>query len=295
MNTGDVSDLVRTQFGFHIIKLTDIKGSEIPPLEDVRDELVKELKQHDIDDQYYEQLELLTDTSYENPDNLEAAAEALGLEVETTEWISANAGPGIGEFPKIRAAAFSDDVLEAGNNSEPVEVGPNDAIVLRVKDREAAHPAPLDEVKDRIVAALKQEQAAQAAKETGEKLLTQLADGAVMKDLASEDYLTFHEADAIGRSASGHAPELTGEVFRLSRPADGGTVDKGFALANGDYAVVRLKAVIDASPADMTEAQRTQLKQGFESMHRNLALFNMVNALRSQAKVEIPKESDDQP
>lgn len=295
MNTGDVSDLVRTQFGFHIIKLTDIKGSEIPPLEDVRAELVKELKQHDIDDQFYEQLELLTDTSYENPDSLDAAADALALEIKTTDWISADTGAGIGEFPKVRAAAFSEDVLEAGNNSTPVEVGSNDAIVLRIKDHEAAQPAPLDDVRDRIVAALKQEQAAQAARTAGEKLVQQLADGAPMKDLANEDYLAFHEADAVGRRAPGHLPELAGAVFRLPRPGEGETVEKDFALANGDYVIVRLKAVIDADPAAMTEAQRTQLKRGFENLYRNLALFNMVDALRGQAEVEIPASNDDQP
>jgi len=295
MSDGDVSDLVRTQFGFHIIKLTDIKGSEIPPLEDVRTELVKELKQHDIDDRYYEQLEQLTDVSYESPDSLDAAADALGLEIKTTEWIGADAGPDIGEFPKVRAAAFSEDVLEAGNNSEPVEVGPNDAVVLRVKDREATHPTPLADVREKIVAALKQEQAAQAAKQAGDKLLQQLAEGATMKELAKEDYLSYHEADAVGRNAPGYLPELAGDIFRLPRPAEGESVDKGFALSNGDYAVARLKAVIDADVATMSDAQRTQLKRGFENMRRNLALFNMVSALRSQAKVEIPKESDDQP
>ncbi len=294
MNVGDVSDLVRTQFGFHIIKLTDIKGSKIPPLEDVRAELVKELKQHDIDDQYYEQLEVLTDISYEHPDNLEAAADALGLEVVTTDWINANGGAGIGEYPKVRAAAFSEDVLEAGNNSEPIEVGPNDAIVLRVKDREAAHPAPLGDVRDRIVASLKQEQAAQAARETGEKLLQQLTDGAVMKDLAADDKVAFHQADAVARNAPGHPPELVRSVFRLSQPVGGEPADKEMALENGDFAVVRLKAVIDADPAGMTEEQRTQLKRGFENMRRNLSLFNMVMALRSQAEVEIPQDKDDQ-
>jgi len=295
MKPGEVSGLVRTRFGFHIIKLVDIKGSKIPPLKEVRDQLTRELKQQKIDDIYYEKLEQLTDTSYENPDSLEATADALGLEIRITDWINADAGSGIGKFPKVRAAAFSEDVLEAGNNSEPVEVGSDDAIVLRIKDREPAHPAPVAEVKDKIVAALKQEKAVKSARAAGEKLLQKLASGSPMQDLANDDKLSVHTADAVGRDAPKHSPELLREVFRLPRPPQGGHVDKGLALADGDYAVVRLKAVIDADPADMSKEQRARLKRGFETMRQNLALSTMVSALRRQASVEIPTQTDDQP
>ena len=72
------------------------------------------------------------------------AADALGLEVQTSDWLTATGGAGIGEYPKVVALAFSEDVLEAGNNSEPVEVGDNDAIVVRVEERQAAQATPLD-------------------------------------------------------------------------------------------------------------------------------------------------------
>jgi peptidyl-prolyl cis-trans isomerase D len=294
MKVGDVSDLVQTQFGFHIIKLTDIKGSEIPPLEDVRAELVKELKQRQIDEQYYEQLERLTDTAYENPDNLQVAADALNLEIKTTDWISESGGgdTDIGKYPQVRAAAFSDDVLEGGNNSEPLEVGQDDAIVLRIKDREAAHPTPIEAVKDKIVAALKQEQAAKAARDKGDELLQKLQGGAVMKDMADADGLSYKQADMVGRDAPGHDPELVRSVFRLPRPSSDEPAEKAFALANGDYAVVQLKAVTDADPTTMSEAQRTQLKRGFENMQRNQALATLVDDLRRLAEVEVPKDSE---
>jgi peptidyl-prolyl cis-trans isomerase D len=294
MKVGDVSDLVRTQFGFHIIKLTDIKASELPPLEDVRADLVKEIKQHQVEDLYYEQLEQLTDIAYEHPDNLQAAADALGLEIKTTDWISegGTSAADIGEYPQVRAAAFSDEVLESGNNSEPLEVGENDAIVLRVKDREAAHPTPIEEVRDKIVAALKQEKAATAARDKGEQLLQKLEAGAAMKELAEADNLSYQEAEAVGRDAPGHNAELLRDVFKLPRPNADKPLDKAFVLANGDYAVVQLTSVSDADPATMTEAQRTQLKQGFENMRRNLVVATMVADLRRQAEVDIPKESE---
>ncbi len=293
MQKGEVSDPVRTQFGFHIIELTDIKKSEIPPLAKVRDQVIKEIKQQKIGDRYYEQLEQLSNTAFENPGDLQAAADALGLEVKTSDWITADSGPGIGQYPEVRAAAFSEDVLESGNNSEPVEVGQDDAIVVRVKDREPAHPTPLEDVKAQIVAQLKQEGAAEKARALGEKLLQELAAGKSLGTLAQEQKLKAEKVAAAGRDAPGQDRELLRTVFSLPRPAEeGATVDKGVALANGDYLLVRLSQVEDADPETMSDAQRTQLKRGLENMRRNLTLTALIEQLRSQAEVVIPKDTD---
>jgi peptidyl-prolyl cis-trans isomerase D len=295
MQPGDVSDLVRSQFGFHIIKLVDIKRGEVPPLEKVRDELVKDLRQRQVDEQYYEQIEQLTDTAYEHPDSLQAAADALGLPIETSDWITAATGAGIGQYAKVRAAAFTEDVLESGNNSEPIELGQSDAVVVRVKDREAAHPTPLEDVRDRIVEELKQQGAAQAARERGEALLAQLAAGKSPGELADAEGLELQKADAVARNAQGYNPQLLKTVFQLPRPTEGATVDKGIALPNGDYVVARLVTVTDADPSAMSEAERSQLKQGLENMRRNLALTDMVAELRRHAEVEIPPQDNDTP
>ena len=292
LQPGEDSGLVRSQFGYHIIRLTDIKSADIPALEDVREELIVELKQSEIDDLYYEQLEQLTDNTYESPDSLDAAAEALGLEIQTSDWITPAGGEGIGQYPKVLSAAFSEDVLESGNNSEPLEVAPNDALVIRVVEREAAHPTPLADVRDRIVEVLKREAAAKAAQGKGEMLLAKLAEGAVAKDLVGEDGLAFHEADGVTRAVDGHPREIINKVFRLARSADVAALNTGFALSNGDYVVVNLTAVEDADPAGMTEAQRTQMLRGFENMRKSLALAVLVDDLRKRATIEIPEVSE---
>ncbi len=287
---GDVSEPVKTQFGFHVIKLVEIRGSEIPELDQVRAELVDELKQREADELFYEQLELLTDVSYENPDSLDAAAEALGMEVQTTDWITAGGGSGIAEYPKVLAGAFSDDVLEAGNNSEPIEVGRNDAIVLRVEEREAARPEPLETVKESIVATLKQKLAAEKAAEEGKALLQKLEQGATLESLNDQDYMTFQKAEGVIRSAPGYNPEVLREVFRMTRPADGEHRDKGFQLSNGDYAIMRLTRVSDPDPAAISEQARIQLERGYETMRRSLVQSALVEGLRARAVITIPQE-----
>ncbi|WP_455234504.1 SurA N-terminal domain-containing protein [Thiogranum longum] len=292
METGDVSDPVKTQFGFHIIKLTEIRASGIPELEDARAELVAELQKRQVDDLFYEQLEQLTDLSYEHPDSLDAAAEALGLEVQTSDWVTAAGGAGIGAYPKVVAAAFSADVLEAGNNSEPVEVAANDVIVVRVQEREAAQQAPLESVRERIVEALKQQQAAELAKARGEELLEQLKQGAAMEALTEQDKLELKTAEAVTRSAEDYNPDVLREAFRLPRPSEGASIDTGLALGNGDYAILRLTRVIDADPASMKDDVRTGLESGYENMRRSLLMSAMVDDLRARAEIVIPEQAE---
>lgn len=294
LNEGEVSDLVRTQFGFHIIKLTEVRASEIPPLDQVRDELLAEMQKRHAGDLFYGQLEQLTDLSYEVPDSLEETAGALGVQVQTSDWVTADGGPGIGQYPQVMVAAFSDDVLEAGNNSEPVEVGESDVIVVRVAEREAAHRAPLDEVKDRITKILTSRKAAQAAKDRGESLLEKLQQGAAMdalKEHAGTD-ITVETVDDVKRSATDHPAEIIKAAFSLEKPAPGSPVDHGMALPSGDYAVIRLTAVKDGDVTAMQEQSRERFVGGYENMRSSLSFSTLVQSLRARADIVIPAESE---
>ena len=293
MEVGDVSEPVHTQFGFHIIKLTEVRGTETPSLDEVREELIAELKQRAVSDLFYEQFEKLSDVSYENPDSLDAAADALGLEIQTSDWLTASGGAGIGEYPKVVALAFSEDVLESGNNSEPIEVGDNDAIVVRVEQRQAAQATPLEDVKEQIVEEIRQQQAVEQAAARGEELMQQLKQGALMEDLDDQDYITSHKAEGISRAtAADHNPEVVRAVFKLSRPEEGASTDKAFALDNGDYAVVQLTGISDADPASMQEAARSELERGLENMRRSVVVSTMTEDLRARANIVIPEESE---
>jgi peptidyl-prolyl cis-trans isomerase D len=289
LEEGEVSDLVRTPFGFHIIRLTAIEAGEVKPLEAVRDEILAELREGQLEDLFYDRSEILANASYENPDTLVVAAEALGLEVETTDWLNAGEGPGIGRFAAVRAAAFSEDVLDGGNNSEPLEVEPGHLIVVRVLEHEEARLRALGEVEEEVRAALRRERSRDMARQRGEALMERWRAGATAEALAEEAKAVRHEAPGmIDRTAADLPAGVLTEAFRLPRPEEEGAALGGTELANGDYAIVRVRSVEPGDPAKLTDAERRQARENLARLYGASEVDAMVRMLRDRAEVEIP-------
>ncbi|HHJ14309.1 MAG TPA: hypothetical protein ENJ79_08045 [Gammaproteobacteria bacterium] len=292
LEPGQVSEPVRTQFGYHIIKLTDTRTGTLPPLEEMRPELERELAADRINDLFYDKLEQLTDLTYEQSDSLEAAAQELGLEIQYTDWVEADEGDGIASNPKLRAAAFSEDVLEEGNNSEPVEIGHNDVVVVRIAEREPEHLAPLDQVREKVVHRLVHKLATQAAREQGKKLAARMSEVASLSELNTDEAWMYRKAEGVKRSDAGYNDKVLRRLFTLPHPADDKPVDTDFALPNGDYALARLTGVKDGDPAAMKPEQREQLRRGLENLYRSLASDTLLHDLRARADIVIPERSE---
>jgi peptidyl-prolyl cis-trans isomerase D len=292
LKPGDVSELVRTQFGYHIIKLEAIQSGEVPSLDEMREQLAADVKRRAAEEVFYDQLDELTNITYESSDSLDAAAEVLGLEIQHSDWLNADGGPGIGGNAEVVSAAFSDDVLEAGHNSEPVELDTNDVVVVRVEEREPAQKLSFDEAREQVTREVRRQLAAEEARARGEALLAKLADGTQADQLKDFEDAVFHQASAVKRSVQDHNPEVVKKAFSLPRPTEGGSVDEGVALSNGDYAVIHLVGVSDGDPAAMTEQERAQIRQGYQNLRRSLTLSALVDDLRARADVELPEEQE---
>ena len=157
LDEGEISGLVETQFGYHIIKVVDIEESKIEPLVIIFDEVKRAYQRDEALARFFELQDTLATTGYENPTALSVASEATGLTVDTSEWFSSNSGTGIAKNKNIRESAFSKNVKIDGNNSDIIEITPEHVAMIRKKEVAAAYVKPLAEVEESIRTSLLRE------------------------------------------------------------------------------------------------------------------------------------------
>lgn len=236
-----ISDPVKSQFGYHIIQVTDIQTPEQQSFADVRFDLLQEERERKAQDLLIEKTEQLRDLVFEQPDNLDTAAEELGLELRSTDLFSRTAGDGIASSTAVRNVAFSEEVMIEELNSEPIEVSDEQLVVVRKKDVQAAAPMALADVRTQIISLLSEEKARAAAAARGEELLIQAkSDWANINDQENLEYAS-HTVSLIDQNRA-VSPELLQKVSTLQLTAAGpeivSVVDR-----NGDFHIVRLRKV----------------------------------------------------
>ncbi len=288
LEQGQISELVQSSFGFHIIKLTGLQEQRGKTFEEMRAELENEMKRDRAADIVIERSELLTDATYENPETLSVAAEELGLEIKTSELFERNNGTGIASAPEFRNAAFSDEVLEQSNNSEPLQLSGNRIVVLRLKERVAPTPKPLEEVREDILATLKQEAANNAAKELGETLVADIEAGNDIADQLAEKELTWTEAKFYSRNDGSVDRLILQSAFKLTEANES---SMGIELLNGDYALYKMTEIKEGDPSSLSDEQRQVLKDQQQRARGGSEYTAWLEILRSSTKVTLIEEN----
>lgn len=174
MKKGDISEVVETDFGYHIILLTDIKTPRQPSFEELRPSMEAELKQQQAQRKFAEVAESFANGVYEQPDSLNPVAEKLQLKVMTASGVTRTPAPGTtGPLAngKLLEALFSSDSIENKRNTEAVEIGPSQMAAARVSTYTAARTLPLDEVRPRVRSLYIAEKSAELARKEGEAKL----------------------------------------------------------------------------------------------------------------------------
>ena len=243
LNKDEVSAPVRTEFGWHLIKLLGVQAPEVPPLASMKDKLEADLKTQRVEQRFVEATKQLEDAAFESSD-LAQPAQELGLKVQTSEPITRQGGEGIAGNRQVLQAAFSQEVLEDGSNSGVIELDPSTLVVIRAKEHRKPQQLELEQVSDSIRAQLTQTRASEAAKAAGEKLVADLRDGKAQAE--GDDWQVI---EAATRNQDGVDPAVLQALFRMPKPTDGKSEFSGVTLNNGDFVVVRLKGVSEPTEA----------------------------------------------
>lgn len=297
LGKGEVSAPVETEFGWHLIRLEDVREARTRPFEDaeVQAELLAAYRQRDAERRHQELSEKIEQTAFESPGSLDPVAQASGLQVQTSDWFSRTEGTGIAALPAVRDTAYSDDVLQSSENSRPVAAGENHLVVLRKLEHEPARQRPLEEVAGAIREQLKAEGArARAASEAAEALEA-MASGRAIEQVVTQKKAALKAPGLVRRGAADIDARIIEALFALPRPAAGDASRTSVALPNGDVAVVVSTAVQDGDwAAALFDERAKQLSRMRESAAG--AEFAAYRAdLEKRIKVEVLKQPETEP
>lgn len=281
LEKGQVSAPVRSEFGWHLIKLLGVQAPEVPTLDSLKDKLLRDLKARQVEQRFVEVSKQLEDSAFEASD-LAQPAQELGLEVKTTEAFGREGGEGIAANRQVIQAAFSAEVLEDGSNSSVIELDPNTAVVVRAKEHKKPQRLALEQVAESIRAQLTKVRASEAAKASGEELLSALRSGKTPADQAS----TWKVTEAATRNQEGVEPAVLQELFRMPKPSDAGKPTfAGLSLPNGDYVIVRLDGVSEPEKA-LSDEEKAMYSRFLASRSGKQDFSAFLKQLEAEADIE---------
>lgn len=278
---GDLSGVVKTNFGYHIIQLEEIKAGDAQPLSQVQDQIKQDLVYEKVADQYYDLQNKIDQAAFESPDSLDSAAKIAGVNIEHTDFISQDDLPDVLKQPAVEQALNSDEVKLQGLNSAAIEVGSEHIVVVRVDDSREATVLPLEDVKPQVVSQL----TAQKSLDKAQDLATQLVTGLEKGDnsLLAEHQLAFGEQETIDRRSP-----LANDVFAMKKPQDGQPTFIQSEDQQGNVVVIKLDS-IGTSQEQVDESRYAdQLTQSLLQQD----LTALITALRADTDIDVYLTSD---
>ncbi len=286
MTAGDVSPVVETESGLHLLKLIEESSTEFPGFEASRARIEKDLQAATATPDYIARVEELEDATF-GADDLNLAAEEFEIPLLTTEFFDRNTGGGIASQSAVRNLAFSDEFLSGGQNSEAIELGEESVVIVRLKEFRTATPRPLIEVSDSIRANLQAERLRTATSEKAQAILNQLQLGGSVEETAKSLGVDWQ----IELQAERNSLSLDRSVVNAAFTAEEFTSGRALVLAelaNGDNAVVEVSNVQAGSANRIPARQRQALRQSIAQMSGNRAFDDYFKAVRAAADVNIP-------
>jgi len=282
LDKGQISEAVKSSFGYHLIRFNDSKSENVASFDSKKTELEKQYKAQLLEDGFYEKSELMATVAYENDQSLTEVADALGLEIKTTDSFSRLSGKSIAVNKKVRDAAFNPDVISEGRNSEIIELSKNHVLVLRVDTHTEAKQKKLDEVKNIIKAAISTEKAREKSMVIALETLAKLEQGESIESKSIQASGKLTKLGSIKRDNTTANKQVLTEAFTMAKPSADKAVYKVIEIPSGT-AVVELKSVTAPGPA--TKEQLQAMAKQFESEQANRDMGVVLEYLKSQSKI----------
>lgn len=285
MKPGEISGLVQSDFGFHIIKLTAIKTGKPVNLDEVRIKIEQELRKQKAAKTFGEMAEGFSNMVYEQSDSLKPAAEKFKLSVQQSGWVGRKAGESsFFTNERLLQAIFSEDALKNKRNTEAVEVTPNTLVSARVLDHRLATMRPLATVKDEIAKRVARQQAGAMALKEGREKLARLQKGEAVT-------LAWGTAQQISRRQPQNAHGLDEEAVQAIFKTGSAKLPAytGVANSQGGFTLLRVSRVIESGPVD--QAKRKAFSRQLQQLLAQEEYSSYLAGIRQRSEVTVRKDS----
>jgi peptidyl-prolyl cis-trans isomerase D len=276
----DVSDVVKSEFGYHIIKLTDVKLEQVNAFKNVKQEIIVKVKKVKAEERFYEISQRISEVAFEVPDNLDEVADLAGKAISTTDLFSRANSPDVVSNPNVLSSAFSFELIEDAVNSEVIELGRNHIIVVRVAQHEPERTKTIDEVQEQIKKTLAAQSTQHAARDWAMELKVALANNEDVDPKLFALDLSWEVKQAVTRNDPSLSQTIVDALFKLSAK-NTSVVD----LITGDISLVQLTQVNSAAEADVQ--QLTSLQNRLASSKSQIMYGAVIESLKAQADIEI--------
>ena len=288
---GATSEIIETKDGYNIVKILEVRGGPKNKYENSAEKVMEDYKISKAEEEFFELADQLTTLAYENPETLQIAADAIGREIQTSDYFARdNKDEVLTSDPRVISKSFDPDLINSENNSDVIELSDDHIIVLRVDEHKESTIKPLDEVADEVIARIRIDLAKNKVKTVGSLIVDELKSGVDPDMLNSYSDIEWISIEKVKRDDVSVNRAVLRAIFESEKPIDNKPVIASKLLGSGDYAVI----IISNSHEEISEIDE-ELEASTDLKLRRVYGTNewqyLLRDTRENAKINIFKDN----